>query len=79
MKMHLFTRVDDLYPYIRNICVKVLLFWYENFRRINQTLEMIYMSQIALKPLSQIRDRLQYLRVGFRKILLFTQWAKYQD
>ncbi|EFH47007.1 predicted protein [Arabidopsis lyrata subsp. lyrata] len=37
------TRVDDLTPYDRNrvICVKVLFFWFENFGRPDQKLEMI--------------------------------------
>ncbi|EFH39924.1 predicted protein [Arabidopsis lyrata subsp. lyrata] len=37
------TRVDDLTPYDRNrvICVKVLVFWFENFGRPDQKLEMI--------------------------------------
>ncbi|EFH50426.1 hypothetical protein ARALYDRAFT_351426 [Arabidopsis lyrata subsp. lyrata] len=37
------TKVDDLIPYDRNciICVKVLVFWFENFGRPNQKLEMI--------------------------------------
>ncbi|EFH55446.1 predicted protein [Arabidopsis lyrata subsp. lyrata] len=37
------TKVDDLIPYDRNcvICVEVLVFWFENFGRPNQKLEMI--------------------------------------
>jgi len=37
------------------------------------------MVQPALNSLSEIRYRLQYLRVGVHKVPLFTQWAKCQD